>query len=89
MSKHHEIKCWPKYFERVAMGTKTFEVRVNDRDYQAGDTVTLVEYDPEKQGMGAYSGKKLSFKIGYVLVLEGYATERVVFSLLPAEVPHE
>lgn len=42
----HELKIWPQYYCRVADGSKTFEVRKNDRGYQPGDTVVLHEYDP-------------------------------------------
>lgn len=42
----HELKTWPTYFERIADGSKTFEIRRNDRGYQAGDTLRLREYDP-------------------------------------------
>ena len=84
---HHNLKTWPAYFAAVAAGVKTFEIR-NDRDhgFQAGDTVTLHEYDPNG-GLATiehlkYSGKKHSARIGYVTTWEqkpGY----VVFSLLP------
>lgn len=42
----HKIKIWPQYYCRVADGSKTFEVRKNDRGYQPGDIVFLNEYDP-------------------------------------------
>lgn len=91
----HELKTWPQYFCRVADGSKTFEVRENDRGFQPGDTVVLKEWDAEivdrsdhdiggghwKEPKG-YSGKKLTFKVGYVLPID---EKRVVFSLLPAE----
>jgi hypothetical protein len=92
----HELKIWPQYFCRVADGSKTFEVRENDRGYQPGDEVTLREYDPKMvtqedhlpmgivdtwQEPKGYTGKKLDFKVGYVLPLEG--SGKVVFSLLP------
>jgi len=38
----HELKCWPEYYEQVASGRKSFEIRVNDRDYQVGDTVAVL-----------------------------------------------
>lgn len=90
----HIIKCWPQYFCRVADGSKTFEVRVNDRGYQPGDNVVLEEWDPteiektqdtpqwQNRWMEArgYSGRKLEFSVGYVLPIDD---KRVVFSLLP------
>lgn len=42
----HELKIWPQYYCRVADGSKTFEVRNNDRGFQPGDTVVLREWDP-------------------------------------------
>ena len=96
----HELKIWPQYYCRVVDGTKTFEVRKNDRGFQPGDEVILKEYNPEivekYQDIGAfgeyynapagYTGKYLSFKIGYVLPID---VDRVVFSLLPLTKPNE
>lgn len=87
----HELKIWPQYYCRVADGSKTFEVRKNDRGFQPGDEVVLHEWNPETEdvehyGFGdvkeeiGYTGKKLEFRIGYVLPIDA---ERVVFSLLP------
>ena len=39
----HELKIWPKYYEEVSMGHKTFEIRKNDRDFKKGDTLILKE----------------------------------------------
>ena len=44
----HKIKIWPQYYARVADGSKTFEVRNNDRGYQPGDIVHLNEFDPHR-----------------------------------------
>jgi hypothetical protein len=85
MGQHHDIKILPKYYRRVEDGTKTFEVRENDRDYQAGDTVSLHEFDPARADRNAndsayYTGKILGpFTIGYVFNLD---EKRVVFSLI-------
>lgn len=94
----HKLKIWPQYFCRVADGSKTFEVRKNDRGFQPGDTVCLREFDPGKKGYWVnndpigpetfheevigYTGEKISFKVGYVLPIDA---ERVVFSLLPMD----
>lgn len=73
----HVLKIWPEYFERVNDGTKTFEVRQNDRAYKTGDQVLLQEWDPARN---VYTGRQLEFDIGYVLKLDHGA--RVVFSLM-------
>jgi len=65
----HELKCDPKYFRRVYEGQKMFEVRKNDRDYQVGDTIRLMEYDRGKQ---EYSEREILLKITYVLTSVDY-----------------
>jgi len=73
---HHSLKIWPPYYEAVGSGRKTFELRKNDRGFQAGDTVTLREWDPDRE---KYTGNELTYQIGYVLPVDA---ERVVFSLV-------
>ena len=43
----HEIKCEPKYFAAIKNGSKTFEVRKNDRPYKVGDILAINEFIPE------------------------------------------
>lgn len=38
----HKIKILQRYISRIIDGTKTFEIRKNDRDYQVGD---VIEFD--------------------------------------------
>jgi hypothetical protein len=89
---HHDLKIWPQYFQPVRQRNKTFEVRFNDRGYQAGDTVTLKEYVPPHDIFsGQYTGEIENFSIGYVTPIDA---ERVVFSLIelsekPAEAATE
>jgi len=93
----HELKVWPQYFCRVKDGSKTFEVRVNDRGFQPGDEVVLREFDPKGKtsnndetpmsgpsySNGAYTrSSPLEFRVGYVYPIDA---ERVVFSLLAAD----
>lgn len=61
--KHHELKCESKYYQLVESGEKDFELRLNDRNYQVGDMVTLLEsFD------GKLSGRELEPKeIKYIL----------------------
>lgn len=48
MQREHEIKCRPEYFARLVSGQKRFEIRLNDRDYQVGDTLIIREHDEKK-----------------------------------------
>jgi len=83
---HHELKIAPPYFQAVLDGKKTFEIRKNDRGYNAGDTVLLREWDGTENGSyrsrdERYTARTFAATIGYVTGYEqqpGY----VVFSLL-------
>lgn len=75
---HHELKILPVYFQAVRERRKLFEVRLNDRNFQEGDAITLREHN----GVD-YTGNRLSARIGYIL--SGYkavADGHVVFSLI-------
>lgn len=70
----HELKTWPEYFEEVVKGNKTFEIRLNDRNFQVGDILELKEYDPIKK---SHTGRHVRVKVTYLLdkhpfVPEGY-----------------
>lgn len=57
------IKIAPKYFDDVNSGRKPFECRVNDRDYQVGDTLVMREWLPGVE----YTGREIVRRITYVL----------------------
>ena len=63
----HELKIWPEFFAHVLDGSKTFEYRLNDRNYQVGDTLFLQEYRPDTQ---SYTGRSIRKTITYILPLE-------------------
>lgn len=62
----HDLKTWPSYFAEVGSRKKTFEVRLNDRDFAVGDELILSEYDPTKFG-GTFTGDQILTIITYVL----------------------
>lgn len=45
--KIHDLKSWPEHFNKVKSREKTFEFRRNDRDFNVGDFIMLMEYIPE------------------------------------------
>ncbi|GEO68048.1 ASCH/PUA domain-containing protein [Levilactobacillus spicheri] len=59
----HELKIQPDYFKAVFMGTKTFEIRKNDRGYKVGDMLILKEWVPENK---RYTGKIVARKVTYI-----------------------
>lgn len=60
----HELKTWPEYFRHIWDGTKTFEVRKLDRDFQVGDSMRLLEWDPSSK---EYTGRSVDTMITYIL----------------------
>jgi hypothetical protein len=58
----YELKTWPEYFQAVWDGEKTFEYRLNDRDFQVGDMLILREFKS-----GVYSGREMSVSVTYIL----------------------
>lgn len=60
----HRLKTWSSYYDAVNTGAKSFELRVNDRNFQVGDTIVLEEYNPETT---SYTGRSLTRTIGYIL----------------------
>lgn len=77
MQISHELKCHPKNFSRIINRQKTFEVRLDDRNFQAGDELIIREYDPEN-GWPDHGGYGVFVcDITYIerqFQLEGYVT---------------
>lgn len=74
--KHHELKIKTEYLDEILRGNKTFEIRLNDRNYKVGDMVTLTE----TLSSSTDTARTFTCKIGYLTDYEqkpGY----VVFSL--------
>jgi len=90
--KIHDLKIWPVYFEEILEGRKTFEIRLNDRQYHTGEKVLLREWDPTIESYmcpefnikkfrepNGYTGREAQFDIGWLYDLED---GRVAFSIL-------
>jgi hypothetical protein len=66
---NHKVKCHSLYFERVVESNvrqrKTVEVRKNDRDYKEGDTMTLIDWNPEfQEGTGKWAYVLITHIVG-------------------------
>ena len=61
----HELKILPEYFEAVLAGTKTVELRKEDREqgFVVGDTLRLREYREQ----GGYTGREVWVMVTHVL----------------------
>lgn len=64
MSNRHDLKIHELYFDDVANGSKTFEVRLNDRNYSVGDLLVLREFTADN---AVYTGRCLFAIVSYVL----------------------
>lgn len=66
MAEHH-LKTWPEFFDAIADGRKTFEIRENDREFQVGDTLVLhrfvAGFGPDG---GRYTGERLRVVVTYM-----------------------
>lgn len=62
---HHDLKIDESFFVAVLDGRKTFEIRFNDRGFQAGDTVSLLE----TRHTTYCTDRKIDVNITYVLGL--------------------
>lgn len=60
---NHELKTWPIFWPALNSGRKNFEIRKNDRNFQAGDALCLREFDPK---LKIYTGHRLFFEVTYV-----------------------
>ncbi len=82
MSETHYLKTQPQFFFAVRRGDKNFEVRKDDRAYQAGDTLVLEYFDhkrPPNQPQDYYEpvtrtvtfvlpGGQFGIEVGYVVM---------------------
>ena len=67
--KLHELKIRHEYLIDVTLGTKTFELRKNDRDYQVGDLIHFIDIreDNTKNDIEPYIDENQLYRITYVL----------------------
>lgn len=64
----HELKTHPEPFQAIEDGSKTFELRLNDRGFEVGHWLHLREYQFATPGAEAhYTGRDMIRRVTYVL----------------------
>lgn len=64
----HKLKTVDVYFDAIADGRKTFEVRRNDRGFQTGDILELERIGGADSFLpGRYTGETLVRQVTYIL----------------------
>ena len=61
--KTHKLKTWPEYYSLIKQGIKKFEIRKNDRNFQIGDVLVLMEYDNTNS---CYTGNNCEVVVDYI-----------------------
>jgi len=57
----HDLKILPEFYQAVINGTKTFELRKDDRGFAVGDILLLREWEHE------YTGRQTQKVVKYIL----------------------
>ena len=70
--KTHQLKCFAEYLDRIQSGQKTFEIRKNDRDFQVGDELVLVEFKNKTREDILYPscGREIRVRVVYMTNFE-------------------
>lgn len=81
----HRLKIQEQYADAIMDGTKTFEVRKNDRGYEVGDEIVFGVVTDEGYAVGAAARHPLNgttYRIDYILDgFEGLAQKYVATSV--------
>lgn len=92
MPTEHVLKTSPIYFNHLVTGEKTFEVRIDHRSYQTGDTLILREYDVTKNHEcddpactdNRWTGRELTYRVGFTYKGD-LLNAGIILSLLPVD----
>lgn len=63
---HHDLKIFIDHFQPVVDGRMRSTVRLNDRNFEEGDTITLHEGYPDVKNGYLKTGRTVSARISYI-----------------------
>lgn len=83
MSKVHQLKIRPEYFQAVINGTKKAEFRRADRDYDVGDTLCLHEYGECEHAphLFGFTGEIVNVRVIHITDVSEWAPGYVMLSI--------
>lgn len=85
----HTLKVLIKYADAIVNGTKTFEIRKNDRNFKVGDKIVFEVVANEGYDVRAAARHPLNgavYRIGYILDdFEGLAQKYVALAISKEE----
>lgn len=90
---NHQLKTDPATFTATQAGTKTAEIRYNDRNFNVGDTLTLCEtrYSSEQMKKGSpleFTGRAILVTVTHLLVGYGLMDGWVILSHTKPTITH-
>ncbi|MCY0871047.1 MAG: DUF3850 domain-containing protein [Firmicutes bacterium] len=78
----HQLKTWPEYFDAVKSGDKKVEIRKRDREFQVGDVLWLIRYNPETNELG----EAIFYRVTHILDAQPFVPEGyIAMSIEPTE----
>lgn len=90
--KTHTLKIYPRFFDDLIEGRKTWELRKDDRGYQVGHFLHFREFNTNQQEGQQFTGRQARFEITYLvanLQSFGLADDHVIMSVRPAPKQHD
>jgi len=63
----HQLKIKQCYLCHILEGSKTFEIRINDRDFQVGDKIRFLALEDDNYNIYDIESPFLDYKIDYIL----------------------
>lgn len=79
----HGLKCWPSSFEAILDGRKRFDLRRDDRQFEVGDSLRFLEWNPDRE---EYTSRTYWVTITYILKsgsFPGLETGYVILGIAP------
>lgn len=74
--QYHSLKCIEPFFSAIDDGSKTFEVRYDDRGYAVGDILILNRVNPDCPGIMNPADRPIILEVTFVLSGEEWGIKR-------------